>query len=493
MERTVVIAGGGPAGLMLAAELGLAGVDAVVLEKLPEPPNWSRALGLQWGSIEALDQRGLAAPVYEYEQVQAFGFGLMRFAGLEQHLVPRRVPQRRIEQLLEDRVNELGGVELRRGHAVVGMVQDNDGVTVTVRSEDGEYPIRASYLVGCDGGGSTVRKLAGIAFPGTPSTTNGITGDLLVDEESRLRFDPQLLPRGFFALIPLETGLVRISAAEFDTEPVSRDIPPTVEELGELVERLTGRTIDLGEPVLLSRFGSATRQAEHYRAGRVFLAGDAVHIHFPIGGQGLNTGIQDALNLGWKLAAHIHGWAPAGLLDSYESERHPVGARVCMNTRAQMALMHPLDRIGPLREMFDELLGLEEVSEHLVHMITGVDIRYPMRGADGPAAGDPHPLTGLRVSNAPLVTGAGETTVARTLHDGRGVLYDLSGGAASLPDVSGWKDRLDKVTAAPAAGLGAAALLVRPDGYVAWADGSGEDVEGLLHALRTWFGEPSST
>ncbi|HEY8980990.1 MAG TPA: FAD-dependent monooxygenase [Streptomyces sp.] len=485
MERTVVIAGGGPTGLMLAAELGLAGVDAVVLEKLPEPPGWSRALGLQWGSIEALDQRGLAAPVYEYPQVQAFGFGLMRFTGLEQRLVPRRVPQRRIEQLLEARVEELGGVELRRGHAVTGMVQDDDGVTVTVRSEDGEYQIRASYLVGCDGGASTVRKLAGIAFPGTPSTLNGITGDLQVDAAAQLRFDPQLLPRGFFALIPLGSGLVRISAAEFDTEPVSRDIPPTIEELHELTERLVGRRVDLGEPVLLSRFGSATRHAEHYRAGRVFLAGDAVHIHFPIGGQGLNTGIQDALNLGWKLAARVHGWAPEGLLDSYESERHPVGARVCMNTRAQMALMHPLDEVGPLREMFGELLGLEEVSKHLVHMLTGVDVHYPMGGADG------HPLTGRRVPNAAVVTEIEETTVARTLHGGRGVLFDLSGGRAQLPDVSGWKDRLDKVTAEPSHELGAAALLVRPDGYVAWADGLGEDVEGLSHAVRTWFGEPS--
>ncbi|MEV6166482.1 FAD-dependent monooxygenase [Streptomyces sp. NPDC052052] len=490
MERTVVIAGGGPAGLMLAAELGLAGVDAVVLEKLDEPPGWSRALGLQWGSIEALNQRGLAAPVFEYPQIKYFGFGQLRFMGLEGNLVPRRVPQRRIEQLLEARVNALAGVELRRGHAVVGMEQNAEGVTVRVSGKGRDYDIRARYLIGCDGGGSTVRKLAGIGFPGTASTTNAITGDLRVPVEQQERWDPQLRERGLFAYIPLGGELVRVTAAEFRTRPAPRDAPPTMEELRALAERIVGEPPPLGEPVMLSRFGSATRQAEKYREGRVFLAGDAVHIHFPIGGQGLNTSIQDALNLGWKLAADVHGWAPPGLLDTYEAERHPVGARVCMNTRAQLTLMERPGEMGPLREMFGELLALDAVSEHLVHMMSGVDIRYPMRETSDGAAPD-HPLTGLRVPNAPLVTAAGETNVAQTLHEGRGVLYDLSGGEAVLPDVAGWKSRLETVAAAPAEGIDAPALLVRPDGYVAWAGSPEKDAPGLRAALNTWFGAPS--
>ncbi|ATL26230.1 FAD-dependent monooxygenase [Streptomyces formicae] len=494
MERTVVIAGGGPAGLMLAAELGLAGVDAVVLEKLPEPPGWSRALGLHWGSIEALNQRGLAAPVFEYQQIKYFGFGMLRFSGLSGDLVPRRVPQRRIEQLLEERVNALAGVELRRGHAVVGMEQDADGVTVRVSGEDGEYDIRASYLVGCDGGGSTVRKLAGIGFPGTASTTNGITGDLRVPVELQERWDPQLRERGLFAYIPLDGELVRVTAAEFRTEPASRDVPPTLAELTTLVERIVGEAPPLGEAVMLSRFGSATRQAEKYREGRVFLVGDAVHIHFPIGGQGLNTSIQDALNLGWKLAAEIQGWAPPGLLDTYQAERHPIGERVCMNTRAQLTLMEQPQEMTPLREMFGELLALDEVSEHLIHMMSGVDIRYPMRAA-GDATEDAapeHPLTGLRVPNAALLTPAGPTDVARTLHGGRGVLYDLSGGEAVLPDVSALKSRVDTVAAEPVTEIDAPALLVRPDGYIAWAGSPEDDAAGLDAALRTWFGAPAA-
>ncbi|MGC0421950.1 FAD-dependent monooxygenase [Embleya sp. AB8] len=509
-DPTVVIAGGGPSGLMLACELALAGVRTIVLERLVEPPGWSRALGLQYGSIRALNQRGLAAPAFEYAPVKHFGFGMLRFTGLEDHLVPRRVPQRRIEQHLEEHAIELG-VDVRRGHEVVDFTQDDSGVLVTVRTADGEYELPGAYLAGADGGASVVRKRAGIDFPGTPSVADGITGDLRIPVDRQIRIDPSLHPSGMFALIPLDGEVVRVTVAEFGATPTSREVPVTEEELHRQIGKVVGREFDLGTPQLLSRFGSSARQAERYREGRVILLGDAAHVHFPIGGQGLNTGLQDALNLGWKLAATVRGWAPEGLLDTYAVERHPVAERVLMNTRAQLALMYPLEEAEPLREVLGELLGFEEVSRHLVHMMAGVDIRYPVAersgiGVEPDHAGDPgaagevgaHPLLGERLPDAALRTEAGETTVDEILRTGRAVLLDLSAAGAATSatdadplDVTGWKDRVDVVQAAPVSELAASAVLIRPDGYAAWVrpvDVPGD--AGLRRALTGWLGLP---
>lgn len=497
-DRTVVVAGGGPSGLMLACELALAGVPAIVLERLAQPPGWSRALGLQYGSIRALEQRGLAGPVFEYAPIKHFGFGMLGFTGLEEHLVPRRVPQRRIEEHLEERALELG-VDVRRGHEVVDFEQDDSGVVVTVRAADGEYRVAGAYLAGADGGASVVRKRAGIDFPGTPSAADGITGDLEIPIARQIRINPSLHPRGMFALIPLEGEQVRVTVAEFGAAATRREVAVTEEELHRQVRHVVGRDFDLGTPRLLSRFGSSARQAERYREKRVFLLGDAAHVHFPIGGQGLNTGLQDAVNLGWKLAAAVQGWAPEGLLDTYALERHPVAARVLMNTRAQLSLMFPLEDAQPLREVLGELLGLEEVSRHLVHMIAGVDIRYPVAersGVGADAGADPavgaHPLLGERVPDAKLVTEAGETSVDHVLRGGRSVLLDLSGGDGEPFDVTGWKDRVDVVRAAPAADLDTSAVLIRPDGYAAWLRPGGDGGEsGLRAALTGWLGAPA--
>ncbi|MBL7492310.1 FAD-dependent monooxygenase [Frankia sp. AgB1.9] len=496
----VVIAGGGPAGLMLACELGLAGVDTVVVERFPEPSGYSRSLTLHVRSLEVLDQRGLNR-FKQYPAVKSYNFGLVE---LQEHidtsLLPLLVPQRDVEQLLEERALELG-VDIRRGEEVVGFAQDDDSVTVEIRRADGvEYQLPAAYLVGCDGGSSTVRKAAGIGFPGTASTQNGLTADVLTPLDVNVFIMPTLSQNGLVAAIPLQPGLYRVTALQFGTEKTSNAIPPTREEFQERFRLCAGYDLEMLETAeirYLSRVGNATRLADSYRSGRVFIAGDACHIHLPVSGQGLNTGIQDSLNLGWKLAATLQGSAPAGLLDTYESERRPVGQRVCWNTSAQDALLHPLDRVAALRELFGELIRLEAVNTYLMDMLTGVGIRYDMTPSSLPEAtasrqadGQPvpaHPLLGLRAPNAALTTPTGPTTIADELHSGLPVLFLL--GADDV--AARWTDRVRVVTAEPSPEIDASVLLVRPDGYVAYA-GGGPEQDGLIAALRAWFGEPTT-
>ena len=489
---SVVVAGGGPVGLMAACELALGGVSVLVLERLEEPTGQSRALGLHSRTVEVFEQRGLLDKVEEQAPVWPKG----HFAGLRKvdltklagkHTYALMVPQSRTEELLAERALELG-VEIRRGHEVTGLAQDDDGVTVTVRTADGDYDVRTGYLVGCDGGSSRVRNLAGIDFPGTASTVNAVLGDVQILGEQPQARELLRLAGGLFGMIPLGGDRYRIVAVEFDTESVARDIPLTVPELRATALRVSGSELQIGESYWLSRFGDASRQAAQYQAGRVLLAGDAAHIHFPAGGQGLNTGLQDAYNLGWKLAATIRGTAPEGLLATYHSERHPVGHRVCMNTRAQLALMHPSERITPLRDMFSELMELPQVNTYIAEMITGLDVRYPMGGEQD---GRPdHPLVGVRVPALRVHTGQGTTTVPALLRDGDALLLDFTEGGALAGQAAPWAAAVRHVAARPddedkTGDL--AAVLVRPDGYVAWVSSDGGDADGLQRALATWF------
>lgn len=504
MSGTVVIAGAGPTGLMLAGELGLAGIDTIVVERAAERGDQSRALGLHARALEALDLRGLGDRIREGDPMPwprtHFAFHWLDVAKLDEREYIVVVPQVRTEQVLAEHAVGLG-VDIRRGTEVVGVEQDDAGVTVTVRSAAGEETIRADYLVGCDGGNSAVARLAGFDFRGDGKTYYGLWGDVEVAEGEQ--FDAGLHPTGLFGAIPIGPGLVRVMTTEFDRPGVPDDEPAGPEELRESIRRITGKEAELGAVHgRLHRFDNATRQAEHYRRGRVLLAGDAAHAHFPSGAQGLNTGIQDALNLGWKLAAQLRGGAPAGLLDSYHAERHPVGRRACLNAEAQVALMYPLDRVSPLRELFGGLLGFTSVTRHLNDMVTGINTVYPMEyegqrgpeGKDSATAADP--LLGRRVPELALKAADGEQIdVARTLHKGRGVVLELSQGEPRLGGLSGWADRVDVVRAEQIGGATASVLLIRPDGYVAWAgsaDAAGEAAGGLHGALTTWFGEPGT-
>ncbi|MDG9704132.1 rifampin monooxygenase [Streptomyces sp. DH37] len=468
----VIVVGGGPTGLMLACELRLAGVRVVVLERLTEPTGQSRGRGLHARSVEMMDQRGLLDRFLAVsERFQVGGF----FGGITKpwpdrldtaHPYGLTTPQPVTERLLNERALELGA-EIRRGCEVVGLSQDGDGVTV--ESADGTR-LRSRYLVGCDGARSTVRKRLGVGFPGEPSRVETLLGDMEVTE------DPATVAAVVeevrrtqlrFGVIPLGEGVHRIVVpAEGVAE--DRTTAPTLEEFKRQLRAFAGTDFGAHSPRWLSRFGDATRQAERYRVGRVLLAGDAAHIHPPTGGQGLNLGIQDAFNLGWKLAAEVNGWAPEGLLDSYHTERHPVGARVLDNTRAQIALLGTDPGATALRELFSKLMDFEEVNRYVTEMITAVGVRYDF--------GEGHELLGRRMRDVGLKRGR----LYELTHGGRGLLLDQTGRLS----VAGWADRVDHV-ADVSEELDVPAVLLRPDGHVAWV---GEDQQDLLGLLPKWFG-----
>jgi len=490
MNDPVLIAGAGPVGLMLACELGLANVPAVVLERLGQPNERSFGIAINAAVIELLSQRG----VMDMLRGDGFEFPMAHFAHL--HLDPTKlngrhpynfaVPHAKVQQRLEQRATDLG-VEIRRGAEVTSLEQDETGVLVGVQGESGPAFIRGSYLVGCDGAQSAVRELAGIDFPGTDFAFSGLTGDIAVEQGDPLLglLGPHQHDTGLFTVAPVGPGLLRVTTGEFGGQPEDREAPVTLADLRASAARIAGFTLTTGQLRWLSRWHAATRVADRYRAGRVFLAGDAAHVCFPLGGQALSTGIEDAANLGWKLAADLDGWAPAGLLDTYDSERHPVAIRVGLTTRAQTALMHSMDTAGPLREVLTELIQFEEVNAALVTMVGGVDVRYP-------AGSQSHPLAGCRLPDVPLRVADGSTSMARLLMTGRGLLLDFSGDD-ELADLAGnWAGRVDVVAADPAPDIDAAAVLVRPDGRVAWAAGAGvpaQDAGGLTAALSAWFGE----
>ncbi|MEU3711304.1 FAD-dependent monooxygenase [Streptomyces catenulae] len=471
----VIVVGAGPTGLMLAAELRLHGVDVVVLEKLTAPSGQSRGRGLHARSVELLDQRGLLerflAAGERFRAGGLFGGILTPWPdGLDTaHPYGIAIGQPETERLLEARARELGAT-LRRGYEVVALHQDADGVTV--ETADGTR-LRARYLVGCDGGRSAVRKLAGVAFPGEPATTETLLGDMEATADpaaiaatvaevrrTQLRF-------GVMPDVDGEKGVHRFLVPA-DGVAEDRTAPPTLDEFRDRLRAWAGTDFGVHSPRWLSRFGDATRQAERYRTGRVLLAGDAAHIHPPAGGQGLNLGVQDAFNLGWKLAAEVSGRAPAGLLDTYHAERHPVGADVLSHTRAQMALMGTDPGPAALRGLFSRLMAIDEVNRHITGLITAVDLRYDL--------GDGHPLLGRRMRDLPLTRGR----LYDRMHHGRGLLLDRTRRLT----VTGWTDRVDRVPD-NAVSPDIPAALLRPDGHIAWI---GDDQRQLEERLEEWFG-----
>ncbi|UGQ12409.1 FAD-dependent monooxygenase [Yinghuangia sp. ASG 101] len=497
MSPTVVIAGAGPTGLMLAHELALAGVRTVVLERSVRTGG-SRALGFHARSLEAFDLRGLGDPIRAENPMPwprtHFAFLWLDVEALDSREFILVHPQEKVEAQLAARGAELG-VDLRRGHEVVSLAQTSDAVTVGVRGPDGTYELSADYLVGCDGGRGPVAGLAGFTFTGAQERHYGIMGDVEVVEGQE--FAAGVYPGGLFGAIPLGPNILRLMTTEFGVEPPDDAEPVTSEELRASVRRVAGADIKFAsEPTWLHRFDNATRQAEHYRVGRVLLAGDAAHPHFPSGAQGVNLGIQDAMNLGWKLAAVADGRAPEGLLDTYHAERHPVGRRACLNAEAQASLYHPIDRMGALRDFLGEMVALPSVARHLNDMVTGLDTRYDDILGDGDPD-DHHPLLGRLIADAeltPVATGTSTATrITHTLHAGRGVLLDLTGGTSGTAAEAArhWTDRVNIVEAHPIPDIDASALLLRPDGYVAWASTTPDTPNGLANALTTWFGTPT--
>ncbi|MEX0173938.1 FAD-dependent monooxygenase [Streptomyces sp. LMG1-1-1.1] len=484
-DTDVIIVGAGPTGLMLAGELRLAGVDAVVLERLTEPMRQSRALGFSARTMEEFDQRGLLGAFGDMGVIPFGHFGGMP---LDYTVIPggnfgvRGVPQALTEAIIHKWSAGLGA-DIRRGWEVTGVTEGADGVEVTADTPDGPRTLRARHAVGADGGRSVVRKLAGIDFPGHEATIEMLMADV-TDVQVRLRPTGELGDAGMVVVLPVGPNTTRVVVFERGAGVRPTTEPPTFEQVADAFKRVTGDDISTGKPVWLSYFTDSSRQAAQYRKGRVFLAGDAAHTHMPIGAQGISAGLGDAVNLGWKLAAEIKGTAPEGLLDTYHTERHTVAARILANTLTQRSLYLGGPEMDPMRAVFAELLAYDDVRKHLVGMVTGLDITYD-------AGAGEHPLLGRRLPDFALTGPAGETTAYRALHGGRAVLFDLSGDAATAAAAGPWSDRVDVVTAAsrPEGALADVdAVLVRPDGYTAWIATDG--AAGLTDALNRWFGAP---
>ncbi len=485
-KHAVVIAGGGPTGLMLAAELALARVDVAIVERRANQDlESSRAGGLHSRTIEVLDQRGIAERFLSQGKVMQ----IASFAGIPldigdfptRHNYGLALWQDHIERILAAWVEELA-VPIYREREVTGFVQDDTGVDVELT---GDRSLRAKYLVGCDGGRSIVRKRAGIDFPGWDPSISYLIAEVAMTEEPAwgIRRDE----RGVNALGKREDGK-RVGVVLNEPTVRQGDAPsPTMDDLRVALIAVYGTDFGVHDVTWLSRFNDAARQAASYRAKRVLLAGDAAHVHSPTGGQGLNLGVQDAVNLGWKLAQVVSGTSAESLLDTYQAERHPIGARVLATTMALTALSRGDDRTKALRESMSELLAMEEPRKRYAAMMSGLDIHYDL--------GTGHPLLGRRMPDLDLRTAAGPRRVFTSLHRARPVLLNL--GEPGALDLGPWAERVERVDAEyegrwelPALGAVAApaAVLIRPDGHVAWA-GDGTD-QGLLDALSTWFGPP---
>lgn len=492
-EHAVLIVGGGPTGLMLAGELALAGVDVAIVERrATQALAGSRAGGLSARTIEVFDQRGIANRFLAEGQVaQVAGFAMTR---LDLSDFPTRHPyglalwQNHIERILAGWVSELP-VTFYRSRDVTGFTQDTTGVDVEL--SDGQA-VRAQYLAGCDGGRSLVRKTAGIEFPGWDPTMSSIIAEVEMTETPPMGVHHTVAGTHAFGreqyeikdgvVIYKDIGPIRVMV----TEPhVGSTADPSLRELSEILVALCGTDYGVHSPTWISRFTDASRQAATYRKGRVLLAGDAAHVHSPIGGQGLNTGVQDAMNLGWKLAEVVKGIAPDSLLDTYHAERHPVGARVLQITMAQVALHREDDRTVAVRAIVGDLLEMDEPRKRIAGFVSGLDIRYDL--------GEGHPLLGRRMPDLDIVTAHGSTRVFTLLHRARSVLLNF--GAPGAIDVAPWSGRVQLIDASydgpwelPVIGAvsAPAAVLIRPDGHVAWV-GEGSHA-GLIEALGNWFG-----
>lgn len=489
----VIIAGAGPTGLTLATELRRGGADVLLLERRPNGGvDGSRAAGMQPRTIEMLDQRGVA------DRFLAVGppSGLGNFAGirLDYSMLPSRFPyainilQAETERLLEDIAAEFG-VQVQWSTQVTGVRQSSDGVEVFVEGPGGAETLSGSYLVGCDGGQSTVRKLMGVGFPGTDATMVSLIGDVELDEPPQ---QPLFLDRrdsGLITAIQFRPGWYRVVTTERERSAGPND-PVSLEELRASAERVAGTDFGMHSPRWLSHFGDAMRQAGRYRVGRVLLAGDAAHIHLPAGGQGMNMGMQDAFNLGWKLAAVVNGDAPEQLLDTYHDERHAVDADTLKAIRAQSVLCDPGPRTTELFDLISHLIGFNDVNSYLSTTLSGLGVQYPMPGE--------HPLLGRRVPDVDISSSNGAGRIYELLNTARPVLLSLSCAADLALSTAGWADRIDVVTAhcpsdswaVPGVGTVSvpAAVLIRPDGYVSWVNDGDHDLTHLRQSLTTWCG-----
>ncbi len=485
--HAVVIAGGGPTGLMLAGELALAGVDVAIVERrVSQDLVGSRAGGLHARTIEVLDQRGIADRFLAQGQVaQVAGFAWIRLDISDfptRHNYGLALWQNHIERILADWIGELA-VPVYRGREVTGFAQDGGGVGVELSNGQS---LRAEYLVGCDGGRSLIRKAAGIEFAGWDATTSNLIAEVKIADEPEwgLRHDV----RGIHSFSKLEEGgAVRVLVTE---QRLGRAGEPTLADLSEALIAVHGTDYGIHSPTWISRFTDMARQAAAYRKGRVLLAGDAAHVHYPAGGQGLNIGVQDAVNLGWKLAQVVKATSPESLLDTYHAERHPVAARVLHDTMAQVALLRPVDdRAKALRETVSELLGMDEPRKRFGGVISGLGVHYDL--------GEGHELLGRRMPDLDLITADGPRRVFALLHNAWPALLNL--GEPGAFDITPWADRVPVIDAKYAGTwelpvLGAVtaptAVLIRPDGYVAWVGDLAQ--LGLADALTTWFGPPAA-
>jgi 3-(3-hydroxy-phenyl)propionate hydroxylase len=480
-DHAVVIAGGGPAGMMLAAELTLAGTDVLIVERRASVNlESSRSRGLHSRTIEVLDQRGVVDRFLaegKAVQVQAFAGVPMDISDFPtRHNYGLALLQSHFERILAGWLGELG-VAILREREVTGFTQDDSGVDVALSDDTS---LRAQYLVGCDGGRSAVRKAAGIDFAGWDPTTRWIIAEV------EMKQAPQFGLRGGGGIGPAEDGRVGVTLI---VPELDRFDEPTLQDVRDALIRVDGTDYGVHSPHWISSFTDMTRQAVAYRRGRVLLAGDAAHVHAPIGGQGLNIGVQDAVNLGWKLAQVVNRTSPVSLLDTYQNERHPVAARALRHTMAQTALQRRDERIQALVDVVSELTSMDEPRKHLAGIISGLDIHYDL--------GEGHPLLGRRIPDLDLVTAAGPLRVFELLHDARPMLLNL--GKPGGFDITRWADRVELIDASYTGGwelpvLGAVsaptAALIRPDGHVAWV---GDRTQGgLPEALTTWFGLPAA-
>lgn len=495
MDTHVIVVGAGPAGLTLAAELRLAGADVIVLEKENTLATESRGMGFTARTMEVFDQRGLLERFGSLRRAPGGHFGSVPVdyaVGGGEHASLTGVSQAGTVAVLGDWARSLGA-DIRHGHRLLSVQDTGEHVIVTLDTPTGEARLTTHYLVGCDGGHSTVRQAAGIDFPGTESTT-----ELLLADVRDLTPDPLWSggrrPTGMLLAAPLPDGAMRLVVHEHGRAPRRRPGPPDFQEVVDAWHRVSGDDISEATPLWVSSFGDAARLADAYRRGRILLAGDAAHIHLPAGGQGMNVGIQDAVNLGWRLGNVVTGRADDALLDAYEAERRPVGAELVRNTRAQAALFLGGEEMQPLREVLTQVFRTEEAARTLAGLISGLDLRYDV----GPGN---HPLLGRRMPPTPLtLPDQTPTTSTELLRTGRGVLLLLDQDPSDH-DADGWKDRVDTITARAAGTAtdsatpdgarllqGTAALLLRPDGHVAWTSDDGD----LTTALDRHFGAPAS-